>query len=100
MKYEHKLKIFIRFLKKNKIYHKFLTNGFSSNGFKTRSEYWECSTPSLFDFISDQLKRKDWGTVVDGCFTWDYTKEGVDYWYDMYCRWDEIVKKYNDETNG
>jgi hypothetical protein len=57
MEHNHKLKIFIRFLKKNKIYHKFLTNSFSSNGFKTRSEYYEYSTPSLIDFISNQLKR-------------------------------------------
>lgn len=85
MKQNHKLKLFIRFLKKYKIYNIFFANSFSNNGTNARTLY---KYESVIDFINSELK--DSGCLINKSFTWDETEEGYIFWYRIYNKWERI----------
>ena len=96
MKYEHKLKVFIRFLKKNKIYHKFFSNASSINGFEIRERIF--SSMTVEEFIQFELNKKGWGNIFNMAFEWNRTKEGYDFWYDIYILWSKTIRVYHDKN--
>ena len=67
MKQKDKVRIFIRFLKKHKVYHKFLSNCFSNNGYSVRRN--TNNQVTVNDFIKYELNNTclfinrafDWG---------------------------------------
>ena len=93
MKQKDKLKIFIRFLKKNKIYHIFLSNCFSNNGYNVRNNLKKQLTVN--DFIKDELKNHC--LFINRAFVWDETREGYEFWYNMFNEWEKLrilINKY------
>lgn len=93
MKQKDKLRIFIRFLKKHKTYHKFLTNCFSNNGYYVRSNSMNKMTVN--DFIKYELKNRC--LFINKAFVWGETNEGYGFWYNIYNEWEKIrflINKY------
>lgn len=93
MKQKDKLKIFIRFLKKHKAYHKFLSNCFSNNGYTARMNSRNQMTVN--DFIKDELKNRC--LFINKAFVWDETNEGYRFWYTISNEWEKIrniINKY------
>ena len=83
MKQKDKLKIFIRFLKKHKVYHKFLSNCKSNNQLIVN------------EFIKYELKYRC--QFINNAFIWSETKEGYKFWYNIYKEWEKIkflINKY------
>lgn len=93
MKQKDKLKIFIRFLKKHKAYHKYLSNCFSNNGYYVRMNSMNQMTVN--DFIKYELKNRC--LFINKAFVWDETNEGYGFWYTIYNEWEKIrnlINKY------
>ena len=93
MKQKDKLKIFIRFLKKHKVYHKFLSNCFSNNGHYVRMNSRNQMTVN--DFI--KYESKNGCLFINKAFIWDDTNEGYGFWYTIYNEWEKIrnlINKY------
>lgn len=86
MKQKDKLRIFIRFLKKHKIYNKFLSNCFSNNGYNVRINLNNQKTVN--DFIKDELKNRC--LFINKAFEWGETNEGYKFWYIIYNEWEKI----------
>lgn len=85
MKQNHKLKLFIRFLKKNNIYNTFFANCHSNNGLYSRARY---KYENVIEFIDTELK--DRGYLINKPFTWDETEEGYMFWCSIYNKWEKI----------
>ena len=85
MEQKDKLKIFIRFLKKHKAYNQFFANCFSDNGNEARNVQ---NFKSVFDFINSELNNQ--GDIIVRAFGWNETKEGRQYWLDLYHEWEKI----------
>lgn len=93
MKQKDKLQIFIRFLKKHKAYHKFLSNCFSNNGYSVRSNSKNQMTVN--DFMKNELKNRC--LFINKAFIWDDTNEGYRFWYTIFNEWEKIrflINKY------
>ena len=93
MTQKDKLRIFIRFLKKNKAYHKFLSNCFSNNGYSVRSNSKNQMTVN--DFMKNELQNRC--LFINKAFIWDETNEGYGFWYTIYNEWEKIrnvINKY------
>ena len=84
MKSHYKLKLFIRFLKENNIYHKFFTNIYSNNGRKSITYQYK----SVREYIDEELK--DRGCLINKSFLWAETEEGYVFWRGIYDKWEEI----------
>jgi hypothetical protein len=90
MDYNYKIKLLIRFLKKHKAYHKFMKNALSLNGFETRKLY--CEGKTLNEHIDYELKYNNGENIFNFSFQWDKTEDGDDFWYDIYIKWDNIIR--------
>lgn len=93
MKQKDKLKIFIRFLKKHKVYNEFLSNCFSNNGYYVRMNSRNKMTVN--DFIEYELNNRC--LFINKAFVWDETNEGYGFWYTIYNEWEKIrnlINKY------
>jgi hypothetical protein len=90
MTHKYKIKLFIRFLKENKAYNKFMRNALSLNGFEYRKRY--CEGRTLNEHINYELKYNNGKNIIDCSFQWDKTDEGADFWYDIYLKWEFISK--------
>lgn len=93
MEQKDKLRLFIRFLKKHKVYNNFLSNCFSNNGYSVRSNLKNQKT--VIDFIKYELKHHC--LFIDKAFAWDKTNEGYRFWFTIYNEWEKIrflINKY------
>lgn len=93
MKQKDKLRIFIRFLKKHKVYHKFLSNCFSNNGYGVRRN--TNNQVTVNDFIKYELNNTC--LFINKAFVWGETNEGYEFWYTIYNEWEKIrnlINKY------
>lgn len=91
MKQKDKLKIFIRFLKKHKAYHKYLSNCFSNNGYNVRSNVNNQLTVN--DFIQHELQNRC--LFINTAFLWDETNEGYEFWHKIFNEWEKIRLLFN-----
>lgn len=91
MKQKDKLRIFIRFLKKHKAYHKYLSNCFSNNGYNVRSNVNNQLTVN--DFIKYELENRC--LFINTAFLWDETNEGYKFWYKIFNEWEKIRLLFN-----
>ena len=87
MKQNHKLKLFIRFLKKYKIYNIFFANSNSVKSCHLRKI--NKRKENIIDFINDELNNGK-GYIINRAFHWDDTEEGSHFWYQIYCKWDML----------
>ena len=91
MKEKHLLKLFIAFLKKHKVYHKFLSNCFSNNGYYVRMNSKNQMTVN--DFIKYELNNTC--QFINRAFLWDETNEGYKFWYKIFNEWEKIRLLFN-----
>lgn len=81
-----RIKIFIRFLKKQKIYDKFFFYASSKTAIHLRKI--NKRKKDVFEFINDELNNQ--GYVINKAFVWDETEEGYQYWLRIYDEWEQI----------
>lgn len=81
-----RIKIFIRFLKKQKIYDKFFFYASSKTAIHLRE--MNKRKKDVFEFINDELNNQ--GYVINRAFVWDKTEEGYLYWLRIYDEWEQI----------
>ena len=74
MKYKKETKEFIKFLKKEGVYHKFIEN------------------LSTFNTINDLLIEQISIDYLVGAFTWYNTKEGSSFWNELNDKWEKKVE--------
>ena len=86
MNQNYKLKLFIRFLKKNHIYNQFFANSTSAKGYHIRKI--NRRKENIIYFINDELNNQ--GYVINRAFVWDETEEGYLYWLRIYDEWEQI----------
>ena len=86
MEHEDKVKIFIRFLKKHKIYNQFFTYASSESACHLRKI--NKRKINVFDFINNELNNQ--GYVINKAFVWDKTEEGYLYWFNINNEWEKI----------
>ncbi len=87
MNQNYKLKLFIRFLKRNHVYNQFFANSTSVKGCHLRKI--NRRKENIIDFINDELNN-DKGYIINRAFHWEETEEGAHFWYQMYCKWDML----------
>ena len=78
-------RLFLRFLKKRKAYHTFLTNFNSYKGKMFRGKYEEAMNEYLIRICEDFF--------ISCAFRWDNTKEGYSYWENLHSQWFKIINK-------
>lgn len=84
---DYKLKLFIRFLKRNHIYNQFFANSTSVKGYHLRKI--NRRKENIIDFINDELNN-DKGYIINRAFHWEGTEEGAHFWYQIYSKWDVL----------
>lgn len=87
MNQNDKLKLFIRFLKRNHIYNQFFANSTSAIGCHLRKI--NRRKENIIDFINDEINN-DKGHIINRAFPWEGTEEGSHFWYRMYSKWDVL----------
>ena len=78
-------RLFLRFLKKRKAYHTFLTNFNSYKGKMYRGKYEET--------MNEYLIRISEHYFISLAFSWLDTEEGYSYWGNLHSQWFKIINK-------
>ena len=80
------MKIFIRFLKREGAYHKFITNS------SLRTKYFDNNT-TFYDIINDDIKYSNGRNLINYSFCWSETSEGDEFWRILDRKWRYIIMK-------
>ena len=83
------MKIFIRFLKSNKAYGKFMFNAHSENGMNMRKYHYHKKT--LYKLINDDIINYKGRNIINHAFLWRDTAEGEEFWRMLDMKWRYIV---------
>lgn len=78
-------RLFLRFLKKRKAYHAFLTNFNSYKGKKFRGRYEET--------MNEYLNRVGGLYLISRAFSWSDSEEEYSFWGNLHSQWFKIIKK-------
>ena len=79
------VRLFLRFLKKRKAYHAFLSNFNSYKGKRFRGKYEET--------MNEYLNRVGGVYLISRAFSWSDNEEGFSYWEDLHNQWFKIIEK-------
>lgn len=77
--------LFLRFLKKRKAYHAFLTNFNSYKGKRFRGRYEET--------MNEYLIRVGRLYLISRAFSWSDSEEEYSYWANLHSQWFKIIEK-------
>lgn len=77
--------LFLRFLKKRKAYHTFLTNFNSYKGKRFRGKYEET--------MNEYLIRVGEPYLISRAFSWSDNDKGYSYWGNLHYQWLKIINK-------
>ena len=83
------MKIFIRFLKSNKAYGKFMFNAHSENGMNMRKCHFHNKT--LYRLTNDDIINYNGRNIINNAFLWRDTAEGEEFWGILDMKWRYIV---------
>ncbi len=84
------IKLFYNFLIKRKIYDSYITNFYHAN-------YYVCTEQGLINFLTDSIRNKYEGCLIDTAFTWSRTKEGKEFWFAIDKAWKKYLIKYQNK---
>ena len=79
------IKTFVRFLKENGCYRKYMRNFNKLENIKYRIDAYGCKN------INDFFNILDNRSYIDCAFIWNMNNEGIRYWDDVDQEWDDIV---------
>ena len=85
-------KVFIRFLKREGVYHKFITNTTSKCGSSLRIKHFDNNT-TFHDIINDDIKYCKGQNIINYSFYWSETSEGNEFWRILDRKWRYIMMK-------
>ena len=85
-------KVFMRFLKREGVYHKFITNTTSRCGFSLITKYFDNNT-TFHDIINDDIKYSNGRNLINYSFCWSETSEGDEFWRILDRKWRYIIMK-------
>ena len=85
-------KIFIRFLKREGAYHKFITNTASICGASLRIKHFD-NNSTFNDIINNDIKNGNGRNIIFYSFYWSETPEGCEFWRILDRKWRNIVFK-------
>lgn len=94
--YRELKKLFIGFLKKEKVHKQYLRNIRiqRKNEFKTLQNYID---PLTIETIRKAIQIGYTTGLVDKGFCWRMTKEGYNFWYELSSKWRDVARKYSDK---
>lgn len=82
--------LFIRFLKKEKCFGRYINNFHSDNGKNMREYHYGRNDISFF--ITNDLFIKNGFHLLNRAFKWDETEEGYSFWDDLNFKWHKILR--------
>jgi hypothetical protein len=85
-------KVFIRFLKREGVYHNFITNTASLSGISLRTKHFD-NNSTFYDIVNDDIKYNDGRNIIYFSFYWGETSEGDEFWRILDRKWRYIIMK-------
>lgn len=86
------LKIFIFYLKQNKIYDTFFHEITTDKSWFFRKKIIRYSSYTPYDFINMIIKNNDIRMIFVNAFNWGNSDKGYDFWLDVHNKWYDIIK--------
>lgn len=91
MNNKEKTKLFLRFLKKNQVFHQYLRYFNSEEGTRYRKKIFPLwLNVGIETFIQKSLNNQTWNYLIANAFKWSDTDEGEVYWSNLHYQWYKI----------